>query len=178
MTKTIDNQEAKLHSYLKYKGIYDCQGLFRFMRGWMEKNHYTFFETKYKDKPSAQGREYEWGCKGDKKVDGYYQYWIEWFLHIWDQNPVEIIKDGQKKTMAEGRIMIRFNSIVVLDYEKQFESRSFHNKMQEFLYDHVIREDAETGHWDSLYYELNRFKNEVEAFLNMETAVIGSPYHG
>lgn len=174
----IDNMDAMLHTYLKFKGVYDWVGLTRFMRGWLEKNHYTFYEVKFKDKPCSYGREFEWGCEGDKKIDGFYQYWMKYFVHTWDQSPVEVIKDGQKKMMAQGRMIIRFNSVVVLDYEKNFENTSFHKKMLDFLAEHVVKEDAESGHWDSLYYELNRFKNEVEAYLGMETATVGSAYHG
>ncbi len=177
MTSKDDNKDAHAHSYLKYRGTYNWKDLMRFMRKWVDGNHYTFFEKKYKEKPGNYGIEIDWSVEAEKKVDGFYKYWIKFDLKIWDQMPVEVIKDGKKVQMDDGRIRILFNSVVDSDYEGNFENSPFQKKLEKFLLKHVIKEDESAIHWDGLYYEMNRFKNEVEAHLKMETATVGSPYH-
>lgn len=177
MTDKADNAEVHAHTYLKYKGVYSWKDLMRFMRKWVEGNHYMFVEKKYKEKPGNYGVEIEWGADSEKKVDGFYRYWIKWEVRIWDQVPVEVIRDGRKVVMDDGRIRIMLNTVVDTDYEGNFEKSSFHKKLEAFLMKHVIQEDINAIHWDGLYYEMNRFKNEIEAHLKMETATVGSPYH-
>ncbi|MBR9690396.1 hypothetical protein GOV08_01805 [Candidatus Woesearchaeota archaeon] len=170
--------DAQLHTYLKYKGFFDWKSLMKFMRGWIEGNHYTFMETEYKEKPDQYGIEIEWRTTNNKKIDGLYQYYIKWYLRVWDLDDVEVEENGKKVKKNQGRIRIEFDAMLEVDYEGQFESRNFFKKMEKFLADHIIKEDIESGHADALYYELNRFKNEVEAHLKMETATEGSLYHG
>jgi hypothetical protein len=172
-----DNANVHAHTYLKYKGVYNWKALMKFMRGWAESNNYTFFEKKFKEKPGNYGVEIEWAVDTEKKIDGFYRYMIKWEYRAWDQVPVEVIKDGKKVMMDDGRIRIMINTIVELDYEGHFEKTEFLNKLYEFLRDKIIVEEVNSIHWDGLYYEMNRFKNEIEAHLKMETATIGSPYH-
>ena len=176
----VDNQKDVLaHTYLKYKGVYNWKEILRFMRKWVEKNGYAYFDKKYKEKPGQYGTDIEWKAEAEKKVDGYFKYYHKWEFRAWDQVPIEIIKDGKKVIMDEGRIRIVFNSTFKFDYEGQFDDRGvFIKKMEVFLFTQVSGEEKWAIHWDGLYYEMQRFKNEVESHLKMETATEGSPYHG
>ena len=177
--ESFDNQKQTLtHTYLKYKGVYNWKEIFRFMKKWFDTNQYSFFDKKYKEKPGQYGMDIEWKIEGEKKIDGYLKYFIKVEFRSWDQTPIEIIKDGRKVLMDEGRVRIIFNSAFDWDYEKQFEGSGTLSKMQNFLYNQVYGEELWAIHWDGLYYEMNRFKNEVEAHLKMDTATEGSPYHG
>lgn len=172
-----DNSKSHIHTWLKYKGTFNWRSLMKFMRAWCDANHYVYYELFYKEKPGNYGTEIRWYAKIEKKIDGFYRHFITWQVRIWDNEQIEVIKDGKKVIMDSGRIRIYFNTIVELDYEGHFEKSSFHKKLESFLRDHILVEEVNAIHWDGLYYEMMRFKNEVEAQLNMETATVGSPYH-
>lgn len=178
MTWKFSNKDALVHTYLKYKGTYNWKEILRFMRKWVEKNGYSFFDKKYKEKPGQYGMDIEWKGECEKKVDGYFKYYLKWEFRSWDQVPIEVIKDGRKVMMDEGRIRIVFDAQFTFDYEGQFTDTTVLHKLQDFLLFRVYGEEVWAIHWDGLYYEMNRFKNEVEAKLKMETATEGSPYHG
>ena len=178
MTGKADFKGPRLNTILKYKGVFSWKILKRFIRSWFESNNFIFFEKKYKEKPGQYGVELEVTLVGEKKIDGFYKHTVTLDLHIWDSVPVEVIKDGQKNMMDDGRIKLDFDGAVTWDYEGQFEGSTFFKKLESFLTKHVINEDIDSIHWDSLYYEVNRFKNEVENLLNMETSTLESPYHG
>ena len=177
MAAPFDNYEGHTHTYLKYKGVYNWRSLMKLMRGWVEANHYGFFEIEHRERPANYGVDIRWRVNNEKKIDGFFKYWIIWEVRIWDQVPVEVIKDGKKVQMDDGRIRIMLTTRVDLDYEENFEGSAFLKKLESFLADHILQEEVNAIHWDGLYYEMNRFKNEIETHLNMETATIGSPYH-
>ena len=74
---------------LRYRGLFDFDGLYNMMAEYMKANRYWFHEYKYKHKvPSPLGAEQEIFWRGEKKVTDYIQYQIYLDFHLWEMTEV------------------------------------------------------------------------------------------
>ena len=78
---------------LRYKGVFDFDGLYKMMHAWLISKRYEFHETKYKDKVSTPfGNEIEVEWTGEKKINEFVKQKIVIEFHLWDFAEVEVIK--------------------------------------------------------------------------------------
>jgi len=163
-------QEIKLpNTVLKYKGIFDINGLYKFMSGWLINEGFEFYERKYKHKPP----EIELNWEAEKKITGYVKYVITVDFHFYGVKDVEVIKNGEKKKMQDARVIITFSGKVQTDYPDDYggtnwDETSFLRKMQRFFNTYIIRQDIDFKHVDPLYYYILKFYDDVKAYLGME----------
>ena len=110
---------------LRYKGIFDFDGLYKLMVQWLKARRYWFHEDVYKVKPSLSGIEFEIFWHGERKVTEYCQYRINVVFHMWDVTDVEVIQEGVKKTLMKCRMEIVFDAVIELDYQGKWEDTKF-----------------------------------------------------
>lgn len=168
----LDNTDVTF-LLVKYKGVFDYEGLYKMMHAWLISKRFLFHETKYKDKVSTPfGNEIEitWEC--EKKVTEFIREWIKIEFHMWDFSEVEVIKDGKKTKAAKTRMEIKFYAKVELDYSKKFTSEgdeSFSKKLGQFYVQHVIYWDWRLRYANVLEYSLYDLHTKVKKFLNSDT---------
>ncbi len=155
---------------IKYRGVFDFDGLYRMMVDWFENQGYEFQETTYKHKvPSPMGAEQELGWFAWRKVNAYVKYWVKISFHIWDMKEVEVIRDGKKKKMLSARMHIEFSGYVELDWQKTFSGNKFLVALQDWMNKYVLHKTI-TGTWeDELYYRIHKLFYLTKQYLNMET---------
>ena len=162
---------------IRYKGLFDYDGLYNMMVRWIKARRYWFHEGVYKHKvPSPYGAEHEIRWTADKKVNDYIKYNMSVELHLWDINEVEIIKDGEQKTLTNARIEIIIKPILEIDYEKRMEKNKLWAAIADVYYKYFLKEDLESIYWDTIYYRAFRLHNLVKEFLDMEAK--GYEYEG
>lgn len=154
----------------KYKGDFDFRALINFIKDWYENKQYTFSESKYKEKPSDHGLEIEMDVKGTKKVDEYVRHSIMVAIHVWDMNSKEVTVDNHKKMINTGRLQITFEYKVETDWQGQYKDTESKRKFKNFFDKKIINMDLGVIHDDALYYEMQRFMNDVKAKLGMVSA--------
>lgn len=154
---------------IKYKGLYDYTGLYRFMRQWLEKNRYWVNEDRYKDKLyTAFGTEIEPKWSAWRKVSEYAKWNIGVEFHLWDAKDVEVVENGEKKIMTTGRMTISLSAFVDLDYAGIFSKKK--GKFVEFLgkaYKKLRHREIEAVYVQGLEDEVNMFQKEIQNYLNM-----------
>ncbi len=155
---------------IKYRGIFDLDGLYRTMVEWFEYQGYEMNEKAYKHKvpnPAGAEQEISWVCW--RKVNAYVKYWMIIYFHIWELKEVEVIKDGKKKKMTSARMKINFDGRVELDWQNMFAGNRFLVEVQHWMNKYVLHKKI-TGHWeDELYYRMHKLFYVTKEFLNMET---------
>ena len=155
---------------VKYKGVFDYEGLYKMMHSWLINKRFLFHETKYKDKVATPfGNEVEIDWKAEKKISEFVKEWIIIKFHMWDYSEVEVIKDGKKIKMAKTRMEIRFFARLELDYNNKFTGSSFKEKLGRFYVDHVIYWDWNIRYANELEYSMYDLHTKVKKFLNMDT---------
>ncbi|MDP7323381.1 MAG: hypothetical protein QF632_01315 [Candidatus Woesearchaeota archaeon] len=155
---------------LKYRGVWDYEGLYQLMVQWFEDQGYEFHERVFKHKvPSPLGFEQELGWYGWRKVNAYVKFWIYVYWHVWDIKEVEVVKDGKKKKMVQARLFIEFSGKVELDWQNMFTGSKFVVAIQDWMNKYVLHKTITGGWEDELYYRIHKLFYSCKEFLNMET---------
>ena len=95
---------------IKYVGVFNYDKLYRDMAGWFGKWGYELRENTHKHKvPLPSGSEQDIKWEGWRKVNEYVRFWIDVHLHVYDLKNVEVVKDGVKRTLWWGRVMVRLD---------------------------------------------------------------------
>ena len=157
---------------LRYKGVFDFDGLYKMMHAWLISKRFEFHETNYKDKVSTPfGNELEVKWTGEKKVNEFVKQKIVIEFHLWDFAEVEVIKDGRKMKMTKSRMEIKFTPSLLLDYNEKFtKGNGFEKALGRFYVDKVIYWDWQfkyAGNLESATYDLH---TRVKKYLNLDSA--------
>jgi hypothetical protein len=152
---------------IKFKGLYDYEGVYRFMWDWLERHRYRVHEDRYKDKLfTALGTEIEPKWTADRKVDEYVQYIIVIEWHLWDAKDVEIDEGGVKKKLTTGRMTIILKGTVNLDYGGIFKGKGFIPFLGN-VYKKMRKREIENVFLQGLEDEVFMLQSEIKNYLNM-----------
>ena len=167
--KIISNTPPVL---IRYKGVFDYEGLYKMMHAWLINKRFLFHEDKYKDKVATPfGNEIEVKWTAEKKTTEFIKEYIKVEFHLWDHAEVEVIKDGKKVKMSKARMEIKFFADLELDYSKRFRSSSspFIKKLGNFYVNNVIYWDWRIKHANALEYTVYDLHAKVKKYLNMDS---------
>jgi len=154
---------------LRYKGVYDFDGLMLLIIEWMKTRRFWFAESVIKHKVLGPfGAEHERKFEGEKKVTDYYMEKMQVVFHLWDATTVEVIEKGVKKELTKARMEIVISGSLVLDYQGRWDKTPFHRKVREFFHTYVIKNKMETFWADGLYYRLFKLHALIKDFLDMQ----------
>ncbi len=150
---------------VRYKGLFDFEGLYRLMYAWYKSQRYEMQEDLYKDKiDTPLGNEIEIKWSGWKRVDEIAKYWVKVYIHIWEGKEIEVVDGTLRRKLFRARMNIEFSGEIDFDYQKLFKRskvfRPILSKMREreFLIKYV----------DDLTYSVIRYQTQVKKFLHME----------
>jgi len=162
----------ELKPLIRYKGVFDFEGLYRMMHAWIINKRFLFHEGRYKDKVSTPfGNELEIEWWAEKKVTEYIKEYIVITFHLWDFSEVEIIKDGKKMKMTKSRMEIVMDCELEMDYTKKFQDKGvFAQKLGEFYQNKVLYWEWRIKYADALTYQLYDLHAKVKKYLNDVTA--------
>lgn len=176
MKVALGKELNRIH-VIRYTGIFDFDGLYKAMVGWLKARRYWFFEDTYKHKPGGPfGKELEIKWIAKKKVTEFYDTSMTINIHIWDLKDVEVIKEGKKIKLQKARMEIRFDADITLDYQKQWEKSSWTQALFTFYRKYIIKQEWESLWWDTIYYRLLKFHAFTKNYLDMQTK--GNEYAG
>ncbi len=155
---------------IRYKGLFDFDGLYNVIVQWMKARRYWFHETIYKHKvPSPAGAEQEITFKGDKKITEFYKYEVTVKFHLWDMTEVEVEIDGVKKTLTSARLEISLNGKMLIDFEGRYGKTNFLVELRDFMLKYILRRDIENIYEDQLYYRVIKLQGVIKDYLDMQT---------
>ncbi len=149
---------------IKFKGIFDLNGMFRMMRGYMKHRGYDFYETLHKAK--VPELEVEWFC--EKKVTAYEKYKVEIKFHFFDLKQVEIEENGEKRIMTEGRFFVDFDGEVERGYASDWNEKEsdWNEKLKQF-YHRITRREWMVNHAQTLIDEIVELRDKTNSYIGM-----------
>lgn len=104
-----------------YRGDFDYDALITQLRGCFSGAGIIIKEPKFKYKAGGNGVEVEFAFDGDAKLTHY----IKIFLHIegriWDMKKKDILVNGVKKQVSNGKIRLEFSGKWQLDYAGMYD---------------------------------------------------------
>jgi hypothetical protein len=159
---------------VKYRGMMELDGLYRFMVRWLKQRRYEFHETLYKYKPPELN--IKW--RAEKKKSGFVKVFIDAEFHIWGEYDIETIVNGKKKKMANVRFTLLLKPGLEAPYNNLFGDRRWNQPMERTLLrlfnEYVMKRDFEELDWDVHWYEVVQFQTAIKEYLKMEAR--GSAY--
>jgi len=162
---------------IKYKGLFDFDGLYNLIAQWMKVRGYWFQEDKYKHKvPLPTGAEQEITFIGTREVTDFYQQVVTVDFHLWDMTEVEVEVEGKKKTLTSARLEIILYGALNIDYEKRFDKSVLWQSVRDFFLKYILRQDIETVWYDELRYRIYKLHASIKEFLDLQAK--GDEYAG
>lgn len=155
---------------LKYKGVFDFDGLTTYIINWLKARGHEINEGKHKHKMSCPfGFEIEWNVMSWRKIDDYFKYNIDVRIHLWDAHQVDAVKDGKKVKLWNARIEIKTIFSVECDYQGRWEKNQFLERLRNFYDQYIIKKEIIVKHVDPLYYKCLELHTGMKKFIGMET---------
>ncbi len=154
------------HRVIRYRGIFDFDGLFKFVVKWIKNHDFDFYETRVMDKPPYKIHK----LMGRKKINFMVMFVIHTELWLWEAKPVQVIKNGRTKTLTEARMKIMISGDIIWDYDGDFEKSEGLKKMENFLNNKILYHENLLKYTDYFDYYLHDYMTEIKEYLEMETA--------
>ena len=156
-----DWQEIQI-PMIRYKGVFDWHGLYRYCKFWMEDNRFKFHEKRYKHKWD----EIEVDIQGERKIDEMHRNWIDIAFHVWNYKEVEVMIEGKKVKRGTGRIDIRIHTDVEVDFAGRFAEGGKFGELLGNWWLTVRNKEFEANYLEKYTYEVYRLHQEIKILLN------------
>lgn len=157
------------HAYVKFKGDYDWDGLFKLVSNWIMNRKYDYHEDRYQDKKKGPaGSELKVKVYGRKDETPFVRQWIHVYFHIWGMKEKKGVLHEEEKEFTGGRLTIDITAKIELDWQGRFKGSKWKEVLGKF-YVWVMRKEIQIIHVDNHEYEALRLEHEIKKFLRMET---------
>jgi hypothetical protein len=167
MAGEMDMPAYELH--FKYLGIFDMAGLFSVITDWFETRGFEIVIPQVKHKSKTFGFEDEYKILGWRDETDLHRVSIEFYMHSWDVNLVDVIVDGQKKKLMKGRIYIALRGKLAVDYSERFDNTIFFKGLRKFMMDMVLKQRYDAIWTDLIHYKMHEVQNNIKEFLDMQS---------
>ncbi|MBD3209221.1 hypothetical protein GF367_02270 [Candidatus Woesearchaeota archaeon] len=149
---------------IRYKGVFDWEGLYRLCRLWIEDNRYKFQEKRYKHK----GDELEIDLTGERRIDEMHKQHLYVYFHIWHLRDIEIAEGTKTLKRNTGLVHVEIWGSIEVDYSGRFEGSKFKEKLKKWWM--IIRKKEFLGTYIEPFTKtLFDLHTKIKTFLNMST---------
>lgn len=154
--------------YVKFRGLFDYGELLLAIRHWFEEFDYRFEEPKHQWKVPPEGAEAEIKFKGERKINEYVKYYIEIFFRTFDMKEVEVVKDGQKMKLYDGKVIVELGGKLDLDWQNRFGGNKLLQGLQDFFHKFIIKQDIGQKWEDDLDMQIIDLTNRIKQVVGHE----------
>ncbi len=162
----VEKRPVLEHEQIVYEGIFSVKELSKTLFGWMSDKGYAPIETRAQESVTKTGKHIELELEPYKKFTDYAKSVIR--IHLTGHNitDVEITKDGHKKKMQKGKVVITFDSWLETDYEHKWESQPAFYVLRS-LFEKYVYTPFLSGFISSVRNDTTHLKDQVKAYLNL-----------
>lgn len=146
---------------IRTKGFFVWKDLLTTVKGWFDSEYYDFLETKHKYKPEERDVE----VVGERKLNDYVKYKIGVSMSVAGLKDVELIREGKKVNVQEGRVTVQISGTMILDWQKRFGGSTFLQAIQDFYHKYIIKQKIESEWFDHLFFKISQLSRTVNKAL-------------
>lgn len=143
---------------IKYNGAFDFEKIYKELHDWFLANRYGFNEKEHTKKTKDLGSNLELKWSGDKLIDEYAMYTIDFHLLIEEMN-----KEGK---LDSGKLIIEITATVTLDHGNKWSTKPFSNFLHKIYTKYIIK-DRVNNYIGGLYGEATNLQDTVKSLLNL-----------
>lgn len=162
-------QETIVKQIVKYKGVYDLQGLIAAVISWLEKKGFEHYFYQTKTKTDTFGEEAEYGISGWYNETDYHRCYLDVYLHLWDANPVEVVENGVTKTLTKSALLIEIKGDFEMDWTGRFNGSKLMQKLRKFMESKVINDKYDSVWIDDHYFRAIAMTEHIKKYLKMSS---------
>jgi hypothetical protein len=162
--------ETSLYQVVRYKGIFDLDELYKIVHDWLTSRGYQVHEHKYKSiilPAGGKERSFDWDTF--RPVTEFIMFRINIHWQIQDVIDVEVVKDGKKQKLHKGRLMMRVQHRVEMDWNERMAYKEWHQSIVKFLKGFMYRKKIDTLWEDKLRFKCYELVNVIKESLDMMT---------
>lgn len=153
---------------IKQDSVFNMGELYKSLFAWFSNYGYDFAEEEYNEKDTGKAKDVKFFWTGEKKVDMYIKWGINFNVLILGMENVEIERNGLKMKTNKCSIEIQITSYMIKDYDDKWSKGVV--AVFRRLYDHVVARHRYLRMEDELIRETNKLIDELKAFLNLYQA--------
>ncbi len=155
---------------VKYRGIFDHEFIQRKIFNWFKANDFDPFEVdKVKLMPGKPtGVKLKTVYIGSKRVTEYVKWHFKAYTIIYELQDIEIIKEGKKVKMNQGKYSAELTGTIEFDWQKRFGGSKVLQFLGDFLRNYILRYKI-VDYWeDQVAMKLTELSNVIKKALKAE----------
>jgi len=154
------------HKTLTYEGLFNTKDLYQLVHKWFFDKGFDNSEKKNFEHVYPTGKQIEAEMWPWRKMTDYSRMILKVHFLITNIKEVEIVKDGLKKKLNQGKVIMTVNSYHETDYENKWESKALFIFLRT-LFDKFVF-SVHTGKYDQqIIDETNHLFHLVKGYLNV-----------
>ena len=154
------------HITAQYTGIFNVKELHDTFKTWITDKGYQDQELQNFETVKEKGKEIYIKSEPTKKASDYIKFMIRAQFDLKEVQPVEIEKDGVRKTMHKGTVTLILDGFLITDYENRWEQKPMYVFMRT-LYDKFFFKIHTTKFSETLKEDTENLLDTLKSFLNM-----------
>jgi hypothetical protein len=163
----VEKRPVIEHEQVIYEGIFSLKELYKLLYGWMGDKGYVPIEKRAQESVTKSGKHVELELEPYKKFSDYAKSVVRIHATAHNLTDVEVAKDGHKKKMQKGKVIMTFDSWLETDYEHKWETQPAFYVLRS-LFEKYVYTPFLSGFITSVRNDTIQVKEQVKAFLNLE----------
>lgn len=126
---------------IRHRGFFHYGELQQAIRQYFVDENYNIVNyPMYKQKFATPiGVEQEIKIRAEKKITEYVRFHMEILFRVYDLRDIEIIRDGKKVTLQEGKLFVVLSPTIEFDWQKRFAGSKFLQALDDFYRNYIIK---------------------------------------
>ena len=154
------------HDKIDYSGPVNVNNLLKLIENFIWERGYNKRQDKDFEQNTKEGKFIEWQISPWNWVTDYAQYIVKVRVLGYDIVKADVITDGRKTKIDNGRIIIVIDGFVQYDLQSKWEQNPFFHFMRS-IYDNFIYRAYTEKFEHTLVNDLNHLHEHIEKFFNL-----------
>ena len=154
------------HDKIDYSGPLDVNSLLRMIDNFIWERGFDKKQDKDFEQNTSNGKFIEWQISPWKWITDYIRYIIKVRVLGYDIVKTDVVNDGKKTKVDNGRIIIVIDGFVEYDLQSRWEQNPVFHFIRA-IYDNFIFKSYTERFEQVLVNDINHLHNHIEKFLNL-----------
>ncbi len=169
-------RDLLLKEKVKYSGIFDYPGFYRFAHGWFVDERYGVDEDEYTEKVTGNSKELEIKWTAKKDMSDYFKIEHKIKFKIEGMSDVEVEIDGVKKQLNKGQVEVEIKGNLVSDRKSKWDRSPWFRFWRDVYSKYIVPQRVDELE-DRTKDDVKKFKEELKAYLELLGSRKGQIYN-
>lgn len=155
--------------FVRYKGIFDLEAVYKAVYDWLKSRGFEIHETKFKTYERPHGREHQIDWTAWSNETDFVRNWIDVHWRFIDVVELDVVKDGKKKKLSKCLADVKIQHYIEFDYSERFVKTVFQMHVLNFLQGWLFKKKIDTLWEDKLRFKCYELQNVIKETLDADT---------